>query len=92
MIAKTLQDMDTLSEVLQFHETSFVHLKDKAGEALQHFSEDLWYYVLGFWAHVAAACVCTTALRSAMFLCWMKLTMVEPPRPFCLGVGKFGFA
>lgn len=47
MIAKTLQDMDQLSEVLQYHETSFVHLKDKAGEALQHFSEDLWYYVLG---------------------------------------------
>ena len=49
MIAKALQDMYTLSEVLQFHETSFVHLKDKAGEALQHFSEILvlcpWFLV-----------------------------------------------
>jgi hypothetical protein len=34
MFVKTLQDIDQLSEVLQYHETSFIHLKDKAGEAL----------------------------------------------------------
>ena len=46
-LAKTLQDMGVLDEVLKYHRKSFVHLGQNAHVALRAFGEDLWYYVLG---------------------------------------------
>ena len=46
-LVEALYNMEDLSMVLEYHEASFVHLGDRAQKALQNFTFDLWYYILG---------------------------------------------
>ena len=46
-LVETLYNMEDLSMVLEYHQASNVHLGDRAPKALQNFTFDLWYYILG---------------------------------------------